>query len=79
MQTGDSDRWGWVVGAGAEYMFAPNWSAKVEHNFVDFGNKSMTLAGTGGVTTIEVFRQNVQLVQAGINYRFVGWPGPVWR
>jgi outer membrane immunogenic protein len=77
-QTGDSDRWGWVVGVGAEYMFAPNWSAKVEYNYMDFGNKSLTIAGTGG-TTIESLRQEVQVVKAGINYRFAGWPTAPWH
>jgi outer membrane immunogenic protein len=80
-QTGDSDRWGWVVGAGVEYMFAPNWSVKAEYNYIDFGNKGVTLVGTGGVTTLEGFRQNVQVAKAGINYRFTSWPGPgvAWR
>ena len=29
---------GYTVGAGLEYMFAPNWSAKVEYQYYDFGN-----------------------------------------
>ena len=80
-QTGESDRWGWVAGVGVEYMFAPNWSAKAEYNYIDFGNKGLTLAGAGGVTSLESFRQNVQVVKAGINYRFSTWggPGAVWR
>mgnify|MGYP002651092291 CR=1 FL=1 len=73
-QTGDSDRWGWVVGVGAEYMFAPNWSAKVEYNYMDFGDKTLSVAGTTGAT-LEGLRQEVQVIKAGINYRFAGWPG----
>ena len=79
--TGDSDRGGWVAGVGVEYMFAPNWSVKAEYDYIDFGNKGMTLVTPGGVATVEAFRQSVQVAKAGINYRFTGWSGPgaVWR
>jgi outer membrane immunogenic protein len=30
-QTATDTRWGWMVGAGWEYAFAPNWSAKIEY------------------------------------------------
>ncbi len=33
-----TDRWGWTVGAGFEYAFAPGWSAKIEYNYMDFGS-----------------------------------------
>ena len=29
---------GYTVGGGLEYMFAPNWSGKVEYQYYDFGN-----------------------------------------
>jgi len=35
----EETRWGGTVGAGVEYAFAPNWSAKVEYNYMDFGTK----------------------------------------
>jgi outer membrane immunogenic protein len=28
---------GWTVGAGIEFAFADNWTAKAEYLFVDFG------------------------------------------
>ncbi len=31
---------GWTAGAGAEWMFARNWSAKLEYLYVDLGNDS---------------------------------------
>ena len=31
-------RVGWTVGAGVEYAFAPQWTAKLEYNYMDFGN-----------------------------------------
>ena len=33
-----STQTGWTAGAGVEYAFAPNWTAKVEYLFVDLAN-----------------------------------------
>ena len=67
---------GWTVGAGFEYMFAQNWSGKVEYQYYDFGDSRFVtpaaLAGFGS------FRNDEHTVKVGINYRFnVGGPGPV--
>ena len=29
---------------GIEYAFLPNWSAKIEYNFIDFGTRSFNAA-----------------------------------
>jgi len=64
---------GYTVGAGLEYMFAPNWSAKAEYQYYNFGNTTLTgpaaIAGTR-------FRDDDHTVKVGLNYRF-GWGGPV--
>src|SRR5437588_9532165 len=31
--------------SGAEYMFAPNWSAKLEYNYLDFGKSTLQYVG----------------------------------
>ena len=36
-------RSGWTVGGGLEWAFANNWSAKLEYQFYDFGNRDLTL------------------------------------
>ena len=36
--TSGNRREGYTVGAGLEYMFTPNWSAKVEYQYYNFGN-----------------------------------------
>jgi outer membrane immunogenic protein len=68
-------RSGWTVGGGIEYLFAPNWSAKVEYMFADF--QSNTFADNlvvGGVS----FRTEVNTIKGGINYHFNwGPPNPV--
>jgi len=65
---------GYTIGAGLEYMFAPNWSAKAEYQYYKFDNTSFT-GGPAGVAGAS-FRNDEHTVKAGINYRF-GWDGPV--
>ena len=44
----DSDtRSGWTIGAGVEYAFAPNWSAKLEYDYLDFGSDHAGFSYTG--------------------------------
>ena len=65
---------GWTVGAGLEYMFAPNWSAKAEYQYYNFGNTTFT-SGPADVVGSR-FRDDDHTVKVGVNYRF-GWGGPV--
>jgi outer membrane immunogenic protein len=65
---------GYTVGAGLEYMFAPNWSAKVEYQYYNFGSTTFT-SGTPEIVGAR-FRNDEQTVKAGLNYHF-GWGGPV--
>ena len=65
---------GYTVGAGLEYMFTPNWSAKAEYQYYNFGN---TTFNTGPADIVGArFRNDEHTVKAGLNYRF-GWGGPV--
>lgn len=34
---------GWTIGAGAEYAFTPNWIARAELRYTDFGSKTYQL------------------------------------
>ena len=71
-------RSGWMAGVGWEYGFTPNWSAKIEYNFMDFGSKRLFFGG-GTDSTIYDIDQQIHVVKLGINYRFgdVG-KGPVY-
>jgi outer membrane immunogenic protein len=70
--TADSDtRWGWMVGAGLEYGFTPNWSMKIEYNYMDFGSDSVRFVDAFGPFSLEIDQQ-IHVVKAGINYRFGG-------
>ena len=65
---------GYTVGAGVEYMFAPNFSAKLEYQYYDFG-RSAFVAPIAFVP-FGAFRVDEHTVKAGLNYRF-NWGGPV--
>ena len=64
---------GYTVGAGLEYMFAPNWSAKAEYQYYNFGNTTFT-TGPAAIAGAR-FRDDEHTAKLGINYRF-GWGGP---
>lgn len=68
-------RWGYTVGAGLEYMFAPNWSAKVEYNYIDLGKSTIRYSPTIATLRSE-WDDTFHTVKAGINYHF-NWGGPV--
>ena len=61
-------RTGWTAGAGLEYAFAPNWTAKIEYDYLGFGSETLNLP------TVPTYSSNaslnVQEVKAGINFKF---------
>ena len=66
----DETRIGWTVGGGVEYAFAPNWSGKLEYNYMDFGSKNVSFAPF----TSTAIDQQIHAVKFGINYKFGGGP-----
>src|SRR5450755_1280174 len=72
--TNGSHKDGYTVGAGLEYMFAPNWSAKAEYQYYNFGSTTFT-SGPAPIVGAR-FRDDEHTVKLGVNYRF-GWGGPV--
>jgi opacity protein-like surface antigen len=82
----DETRWGWTLGAGAEYAFAPNWSAKVEYNYLHLGTRNVFFADGANAFFDDLnvpIAQRLHLVKFGVNYRPNGAPlladGPVTR
>ena len=60
---------GWAAGAGAEFAFFGNWSAKVEYLYIDLAMSSCSTAancGTAAGSSV-AFTENV--VRGGFNYR----------
>jgi outer membrane immunogenic protein len=67
---------GWTVGAGVEWAFAANWSAKGEYLFVDLADGSCTtdcaIVNANGPNLIPnvAVKFNESIVRGGVNYRF---------
>src|SRR5258707_196096 len=65
----DSDhKNGYTVGAGVEYMFAQNWSAKVEYQYYNFG--SSRFIAPAALVPVGSFTTDDHGVKARLNYRF---------
>jgi outer membrane immunogenic protein len=75
---GQQDRTGWTVGLGAEWAFAPSWSAFVEWDHYDFGTDRARICDSpvcdpSGTLFVDV-KQRIETVKIGLNYRFSGIP-----
>lgn len=84
---------GWTAGGGAEWLFLPNWSTKVEYLYYDLGtatqNFAMTSVANGQFTGVVISNEfavfsgqarariNGNIVRAGVNYHFNWAPAPV--
>jgi len=76
---------GWTAGGGAEWMFLPNWSLKVEYLYYSLGSGSYGLSTSsfsaffGALDTTNVSRIstkfNGNIVRVGLNYHF-DWGAP---
>lgn len=67
--SGSSDtKVGWTVGAGVEYAFLPNWSAKAEYLYADLGSTSCGAAACiFGPLDVSL---KAHIFRAGVNYHF---------
>ena len=67
---------GWAAGAGFEFNFARNWSAKAEYLHYDLGTVSLFMPDllarvppTFQIHTVEI---KGNIVRGGVNYKFGG-------
>lgn len=70
-------RVGWTVGAGLEYAFTPNWTARVEYLYANYGTGVVT--GVSSVPTNRAWsiRNETHTVRVGVNYLFSTGPSAV--
>ncbi|HEX2632139.1 MAG TPA: outer membrane protein [Bradyrhizobium sp.] len=61
---------GYTVGAGLEYMFAPNWSAKIEYQYYNFGDTRFVTPTA--LAPLGSFTNDDHTVKVGLNYR-INW------
>jgi outer membrane immunogenic protein len=64
---------GWTVGAGLEFAFAQNWTAKIEYLFVELLNGSCTTIGNCGGAAGSIVGFNENIIRAGVNFKFDPW------
>jgi outer membrane immunogenic protein len=64
---------GWTLGAGLEWAFASNWTAKLEYLYYDLEGASMTIPGDLGFSAIHNWDDTkISAVRVGVNYKFGG-------
>jgi len=77
-------RFGWTAGGGLEWMFLPNWTAKLEYLYYNLGSASYATGGysvnasfpfaggTAAVATGTSVRFEGDIVRIGLNYKLGG-------
>jgi outer membrane immunogenic protein len=73
----NSTNTGWTAGAGLEWAFAGNWSFRAEYDFIGLQGQSFTVPRTPATRfagdTIGVNDRTIQMITAGLNYKFSLW------
>ena len=64
---------GWMAGGGIEWAFAPNWTARIDYQYI--GLENTALAPGFLVDTFNTRNANVQTLTVGVNYLF-NWSAP---
>ena len=63
--------------AVGEWAIAPNWSVKIEYDYLGLNGRTFTVPA-GGFLAGDIFttsNPNVQMVKVGANYLFKYWAG----
>lgn len=81
-------KWGWTIGAGVEQAVSPAWSVKLEYDYLDFANASLTTPASfsttpAGIATVvpsttASVRQDMHEVKIGLNYKIGADPWAQW-
>ena len=66
-----NDRAGWTAGVGAEWMFAKQWSAKLEYLYMDYGHINDGFTGVGTLAVLGINSHVTDnVLRAGVNLHF---------
>jgi outer membrane immunogenic protein len=68
-----ADNFGWTAGAGIEFAFADNWTAKVEYLYAALGTMTCSTPANCGTSVPVTVSLSENIVRAGINYKFGPW------
>ena len=62
-----------TIGVGLEYGFTPNWSARIEYDYLMMGNANNFYSLPAGAAALtNTISQNINMVTVGVNYKFGG-------
>jgi outer membrane immunogenic protein len=68
---------GWTLGAGFEWMIAPNWIARTEYLYYSLGSRTNAAAFTtpvaalgGSGVSVTANTLNINVIRAGLEYKF---------
>ncbi len=65
-----TNRFGWTVGVGTEWVVADGWSVFGEWDYMNFGTHNLTFTDAFlGSTQVSV-KQQINELKLGVNYRF---------
>jgi outer membrane immunogenic protein len=67
---------GWTAGMGVEWAFLGSWSVRAEYDFIGLNNQTFTSGNAPapfGNSAFTSNNRNIQMVTAGVNYKFGGW------
>ncbi len=70
---------GWTAGAGLEYAFTPNWHARLEYSYADYGTFSTGVVQNGGAFWNGYnnhYRVTDNALRLGVSYLFSAPPPP---
>jgi outer membrane immunogenic protein len=71
--SGPSNIFGLTAGVGVEWAFWGNWSARAEYDYIGLNNVTYTSVAPFPGLNIGTSSRNIQLVTAGVNYKFGWW------
>lgn len=66
---------GWTAGAGIEYAFTPNWTARVEYRYTNYGTRMVDFAPV--YASSGAYRNRFHSVRVGVSYLFSTGGGAV--
>jgi len=70
---GLDSRGGWTVGGGVEWAFSGYWSAKLEYDYYQFGDRTVLMTDAiNAFTGLVDVKQSVQVVKLGVNFHMWG-------
>jgi outer membrane immunogenic protein len=75
--TTSETRWGWTIGGGAEFAVSPNWSGKIEYNYIDLRDEviAFTFSPPQTFGAAGTLQRTLHILKLGVNYRFGGPAG----